>query len=102
MHPAGACLDPAQEKRLQFAFTLHVNAAACLQREGADEVAGRVLGHMDSIGHGIGLEPARNIYRIAPYIVDEAVRADDAGNHGTGMYADPDLQRPAEMAIDAA
>ena len=43
-------LDPAQEKRLQFAFALHINAAAWLQREGTDEVARDILGHMDSIG----------------------------------------------------
>src|SRR6202048_4844760 len=97
-----ARLDPAQEKRLQFAFALHVNAAAWLQREGTDEVAGGILGNMDSIGQRIGLEPAGDIYSIAPHVVDKAVHADDAGNHGTGMYADPDLQGPAEVAVDAA
>jgi hypothetical protein len=45
-----ARLDPAQEKRLQFAFALHVNAAARLQQEGGSEVAGDILGHMDAIG----------------------------------------------------
>ena len=98
----GARLDPAQEKRLQFAFALHVNTAAWLQREVTDEVAGGILGHMDSIWQRIGFEPAGDIYSIAPHVVDEAVRADDAGNHGTGMYADPDLQGPAEMAVDSA
>src|SRR6202040_3724750 len=67
-------LDPAQEKRLQFAFALHVNAAAWLQREGTDEVAGGILGHMDSVGQRIGLEPAGDVYSIAPHVVDEAVR----------------------------
>src|SRR5262249_19125242 len=93
---------PAQEKRLQFAFALHVNTSAWLQREEISKVAGCILGHMDSIGQRIGLEPAGDIYCIAPHVVDEAVRADDAGNHRTGMYADPDFQGPAEMAVDAA
>src|ERR1700675_766972 len=101
-HAWCARLDPAQEKRLQFAFALHVNASTWLQREGTDELAGGILRHMDSIGQRIGLEPTSDIYSIAPYIVDEAVCADDAGNHGTGVYADPDLQRPAEMAVDPA
>ena len=48
--PGDAHLDPSQEKRLQFAFALHINAAAWLQREGTDEVARDILGHMDSIG----------------------------------------------------
>jgi hypothetical protein len=93
-------LGPTQEKRLQFALTLHVNAAAWLQRDGTDEVARNILGHMDSVRQRIGLEPAGDIYGIAPHVVDEAVRADDAGNHGTGMYADPDLHGPAEVTVD--
>jgi hypothetical protein len=100
MHPAGARLDPTQEERLQFPFALHVDAAARLQCEETDQVAGCILGHMDSIGQRIDFKTAGDIYSIAPHIVDEAVRADDAGYHGTGMYADPDLQGPAEMAVD--
>ena len=44
-----AHLEPTQEKRLQFAFALHVNAAARLQREETDEVTRDILGHVDSI-----------------------------------------------------
>jgi len=91
----GARLDPAQEKRLQFAFALHVNTAAWLQREGTDEVAGGILGHMDSIWQRIGFEPAGDIYSIAPHVVDEAVRADDAqplaGGQCKGRLLDDDL-----------
>jgi hypothetical protein len=101
-HRAGARLNPPQEKSLQLAFALHVNDAAWLQRAATVEVAGDIPGHMDSIGQRVCLEPTGDIYGIAPHVVDEAVRADDAGNHGTGMYTDPNLQGPAEMAVDAA
>src|SRR6202165_4722531 len=69
-HRRCARLNPAQEKTPQLALALHVYAAAWLQREGTDEVAGGILGHMDSIGQRIGFEPAGDIYSIAPHVVD--------------------------------
>ena len=47
---------------------------------------------LDLSGRALGLHPARRVHGVAPEVVEEALRADHAGDDRSGVDADPQLE----------
>ena len=54
--------------------------------------ASRPKNSRNAAGQGVGFHAARGIHRVAPDVVSEFVRADDAGNDGTAVNPDARLK----------
>ena len=96
----GGSLAAAEEGGRDLAHALDVDQAAGLAFVvGRERLAGR-LGDVDPAGQAVRLEPAREVHRVAPDVVDELVDPDHAGDHRPGVDADPDLERDLEGPVD--
>ena len=86
------CRRPQQEVGIHHALALDVERAARLERVGAAQDVARLRGDMDLPWRAECLHAACGVHRVAPDVVDEFVRADDAGDYWASVDADPRLQ----------
>src|SRR6202022_2551051 len=80
---------PDQIPGVHDALALDVDLAALLQQERVVEAFIDVVGHLNSTLDIGGLHPRRDVYRVAPHVVEELARAHDPGDHGPCGEADP-------------
>src|SRR5690606_29926029 len=82
-----------KEEGLQRAFPSNLNGAAGLEDEPVLQPLVQRLRDIDLVGDAIRLHTARRVHCVSPYVVDEPVRPDDAGDDRPCMDADAKLQR---------
>src|SRR6516162_11726568 len=76
-----------QKKRFHHPFALDLYGSSSFKIETiAKRKAGR-SGHLNSARQRVRLHAACSIYGVAPDVVGELMRADDAGNDRAGMYS---------------
>ena len=80
-----------QEVRLHRALALQIDLSASLEVESIAQFLRHAFGDMNPAGQGRCLQPACQVDRISPDVVNELVAADDAGDGPSSMDADPDL-----------
>src|SRR6476660_1979669 len=84
--------SPDQVPRLHVALALDRDGSARLADELVLDQLLRGSGDLDAVGRPLRLHAARGIDRVTPQVIQEALAADDAGNDGTRVDADPKLQ----------
>src|SRR5947209_465862 len=70
-------------------FALHLDRSPLLKRIPVPKPLVGGLGHLDGAGHSVRFHPAGGVDGIAPEIVAELARADDARHHRPGVDPDP-------------
>ena len=90
--PAGKCLFAVQEKCFHKTLALDLDRTAALEIEPIAERKTRRGGDLNPAGQRVRLHTARGIHRVAPDVVGEFVRADDAGNNRAAMNPDARLK----------
>src|SRR4051812_36936330 len=89
---------PGPQPALAFDFDF----AAVLESESFVQRFADHVGDVYSIRGAARFHPAGGVYGIAPQIVDEFTRADDAGDNRSGVDADPNAQLRATSHVELA
>src|SRR5262245_24802964 len=82
-----------QQPGLDAALTLHLDAAARLEHELVLELFVDRPRHLDGIRQAARFHAAREVYRVAPQIVDVLALADHTRHHRAGVDAHAELHR---------
>src|SRR6185437_1007288 len=78
----GIGLAPDQIPGAHAPFPLDFDVAPLLQHEIVFQSSINVLGHLNPADRVGGFHPRCDVHRVAPYVVEESARPDDAGDDG--------------------
>ena len=80
-----------EKKRFHYSFALDHDGAAAFEPETVTEQRARRGGDVNASGQRMRFHAARCINSVAPGIVGEFMRTDDAGDDGAAVDADARL-----------
>src|SRR5215211_3101483 len=89
---SGSLLAPEQEPGDHLALALDGDRSPSLEAVAVAQAPVGAVGYLDAAGGPLGLHAAGGVDGVTPQVVDEPLRADDAGHHGAGVDADADRQ----------